>query len=62
MNLANMVCDIVLVRYFAQDGVLIGTIVSLALINIPFETTVVFREYFKEKGLEVIFGFKELVL
>ena len=53
-TLANLVFDIVLVRYFAQDGVLIGTIVSLALINIPFETTVVFREYFKEKPFRVL--------
>ena len=53
-TVANLVFDIVLVRYFAQDGVLIGTIVSLALINIPFETTVVFREYFKEKPFKVL--------
>ncbi len=53
-TLANLVFDIVLVRYFAQDGVLIGTIISLAVINIPFETAVVFREYFKEKPFRVL--------
>ena len=41
-------------KFFAQDGVLIGTIISLALINIPFDTMVVFREFFKEKALGVL--------
>ena len=53
-TIVNLVCDIVLVQYFAQDGVIIGTILSLALINIPFETAVVFREYFKEKPFKVL--------
>ena len=53
-TVANLVFDIVLVKFFAQDGVLIGTIVSLALINIPFETSVVFKEYFKEKPFKVL--------
>ena len=53
-TVANLTCDIVLVQYFAQDGVIIGTILSLALINIPFETAVVFREYFKEKPFKVL--------
>ena len=53
-TIVNLVCDIVLVQYFAQDGVIIGTILSLALINIPFETAVIFREYFKEKPFKVL--------
>ncbi len=53
-TIVNLVCDIVLVQYFKQDGVIIGTIISLALINIPFETSVVFREYFKEKPFKVL--------
>ncbi len=53
-TIVNLVCDIVLVKYFAQDGVIIGTILSLTLINIPFETAVVFREYFKEKPFKVL--------
>lgn len=53
-TIVNLVCDIVLVQYFEQDGVIIGTIISLALINIPFETNVVFREYFKEKPFKVL--------
>ena len=53
-TLLNLILDIILIQYYKQDGVLIGTIVSLALINIPFETTVVFREYFKEKPFKVL--------
>ena len=50
----NIILDIVLVRFFKQDGVIIGTIASLALVNIPFETSVVFKEYFKEKPYKVL--------
>ena len=53
-TLLNLILDIVLVKYFKQNGILMGTIISLVIINIPFETAVVFREYFKEKPFKVL--------
>ena len=56
-TMINVVLDLVLVRYYAQDGVIIGTIISLALVNIPFETAVVFKYYFKENPLKELFDY-----
>ncbi len=56
-TIVNLVMDVVLVQFFNENGVLIGTIVSLVMINIPFETMVMFREYFKENAFKVLFDY-----
>ena len=56
-TVVNLVMDIVLVQFFDENGVLIGTSVSLFMINIPFETIVMFREYFKENAINVLLDY-----
>lgn len=48
-TLVNLCLDIVGAQLFGVAGVLIATIVSLVLVNIPFETCCVYKYYFKKK-------------
>ena len=46
-SLVNFVLNIVLVRIWGVEGIIIATIISLFFINIPFETYSVYKHYFK---------------
>ncbi|MCI6449459.1 MAG: hypothetical protein MSA18_02925 [Succinivibrio sp.] len=46
--LVNVVLNIILVRYFGVIGVAISTIVDFAIIELPWETRTLFKQYFKK--------------
>lgn len=46
--IANIIINIVLVKTIGFNGVLISTIITMVLINIPWETHVLFKQVFKE--------------
>lgn len=58
-SLLNLVLDILLVRYWGIQGVLIATIIALLCINLPFEYISIFQGYFN-KNLKRYF-FKQIV-
>ena len=46
----NLILNIILVKRIGIDGIIISTILSMLIIDIPWETIILFRDYF-EKGL-----------
>lgn len=56
--IVNLILNIILVQKIGVSGVAISTIVSYAVIEIPWETYVLFKEYFKVSVKEY---YKELV-
>lgn len=46
-SLLNLLLDILFVRYWGIQGVLIATILALVCINLPFEYLSIFKGYFK---------------
>lgn len=46
-GLFNLLVNIILVQYIGVNGVIISTILSYMLVEIPWETKVLFRNYFK---------------
>ncbi len=49
---ANLVLNLILVRYCGVMGVILATIVTLSVINLPFEFIALFRKYFKQNGMD----------
>lgn len=46
-SMFNLILNIILVRYWGIQGVLVATIAALVCINLPFEYLSIFRGYFK---------------
>ena len=55
-TLLNFVLNIGLGKLFGVTGILLATIISLAIINLGYGTNVLFREYFKGYSLKRYFG------
>jgi len=51
----NLVTNIVLVHIIGINGVFISTIISMALINFPWETVVLFRDLFQKSPKDYVF-------
>lgn len=51
----NLILNIFLVRMIGVEGVIISTIISYFFIELPWETRVLFREYFQKKELHYYF-------
>lgn len=49
ISILNILLDIILVKYIGLNGVLIATICSVSVLSLPWETSVVFKEYFQLK-------------
>lgn len=59
----NLVCNVVLVKYWGINGVIVSTIVSYVLIEMPWETIVLFRSYFKSGLKEYTYSsIKQMVI
>jgi O-antigen/teichoic acid export membrane protein len=54
-SLVNLGMSILLVTFIGLNGVIISTIVSMVLIEIPWETKALFSGYFKRKASEYIY-------
>lgn len=48
----NLLLNIILVKYIGIDGVVISTIVSMIVVEIPWETMILFKYYFEISGKE----------
>ncbi len=44
----NLIANLILVQFIGLNGVIISTIISMVLIEFPWETTVLFHSYFKQ--------------
>lgn len=53
--LVNLVVNIVLVQIIGMNGVILSTIISYLFIELPWETYVLFKEYFKGKIKDYVF-------
>lgn len=51
---ANLILNLVLVLFLGVAGVILATIVTVALINLPVEFISIFHKYFKKNGLQYI--------
>ena len=64
-SVANLILNFALVNYFGVYGVVLATIITIVLINIPWSTIVLFRSYFKiqpkEYLLKVLFSTIKLI-
>ena len=58
----NLVLNIFLVRMIGVEGVVISTIISYFFIELPWETHVLFKEYFKQKEFYYYFQMGKLTL
>ena len=57
-SVVNLILNIVVVKNFGMVGVLISTIISIVLINIPWASYVLYKYYFKES---VISYYKHII-
>lgn len=46
-SLMNLVLNVILVRVWGVEGIILATIVSMLVLNIPFETYYVYKYYYK---------------
>lgn len=62
--LMNLIFNIVLVRFFGVGGVLLSTIISICLVNIPMASKLLYTNYFQKPYLEYwkTIGFQSLVM
>ncbi len=51
---ANLILNLVLVLFLGVAGVILATIITVALINLPVEFLFIFRKYFKNNGRQYI--------
>ena len=51
-SLLNILLDVVLVQFWGVNGILIATIVSMLFVDVPWETAMLFRLYFKRSAKE----------
>ena len=49
----NLALNIILVKYLGVNGVIISTIISIVVINIPWATHILFKYYFKMNAKQV---------
>jgi O-antigen/teichoic acid export membrane protein len=46
-SIANLILNIIVVKYFGVCGVIVSTIVTIVFINIPWGSFILFKHYFK---------------
>ncbi|MGN1234895.1 MAG: hypothetical protein ACI4U2_02820, partial [Christensenellaceae bacterium] len=51
---SNIILDVVYVRFFGINGIILATITSMLLIETPWELTMLFKLYFKRKPTEFL--------
>lgn len=51
----NLILSILFVKYYGINGVLIGTIISLIIINIPWSTYILYKHYFNASCVSYLF-------
>ena len=49
-TILNIIANLVLIRIWGLEGVILATVLSIVLINIPFETYYVYKYYFKQSA------------
>lgn len=47
-SIANLVLNVLLVKWLGVEGVVLSTVISITLINIPWSTHILFKVYFKQ--------------
>lgn len=47
-GIANLVLNLILVRFLGINGIVIGTILAMGIVGLPWETYVLFKGYFKK--------------
>jgi O-antigen/teichoic acid export membrane protein len=60
--IANLILNLYLVRMIGIEGVIISTIISYFFIELPWETHVLFKEYFQRKELQYYFQMAKTTL
>lgn len=55
-TIANVILNYILGKYLGIYGIIIGTVLSLFIINFGYKTRVVFKYYFKNKNILKYFG------
>lgn len=55
---ANLTLNIVLVYWFGMGGIILATILTILIVNIPFENYIVFHAFFRRgiRGIALIYG------
>ena len=51
-TIVNLVTNIILVQFIGMDGVIISTLICTVLINVPWGTHALFKNYFKRSARE----------
>ncbi|MBR1884232.1 MAG: oligosaccharide flippase family protein [Clostridia bacterium] len=54
-TLLNIVLNVILGKLFGVNGIILGTLISLLLINFGYGSTIVFKHYFKDIGYKEYF-------
>ncbi len=55
-SVLNIILNVLLGKFFGVNGIILGTLISLILINFIYGSTIVFRYYFKKNSIMKYYG------